>query len=306
MERTSRAPEKFDCVVVGGGAAGLSAGLVLGRARRRTLIVDAGEQSNLAATGIGGLLGSDRGAPAALYATGARELDAYPSVELRPGRVTDARAEADGFSVTLADGRELTARTLLLAMGMEYRYPALPGVAERWGSGVFHCPFCHGWEVSGRPLAVLANGATGLQKARLLTLWSDDVTLLTDGPADVDGDLPPGVSVDERRVAGLEGPGHELRAVRFADGTARAVGGLLVPTTMHQRSDLAARLGVPRADPNPLSHEMLAVEPGGRTSVPGVSAAGDIAMQVTGGIAEAIDAGSAAAAMIVIELAAAG
>src|SRR6185295_15949369 len=124
---------------------------------------------------------------------------------------------------------------------MDYRTPPLDGVAERWGGSVFHCPFCHGWEVRDRPLAVLDRGETGVARA-----------LLTDGPggvdpADADRLRRAGVTVDERSVAGLRGPGAELEAVVFADGRERPCGGLLVPVTLHQRSDLAAQLGAASA-----------------------------------------------------------
>ena len=124
----------WDCVVVGGGAAGLSAGLVLGRARRRTLLVDAGQQSNLAAHGIGGLLGHDGRPPGELYEAGRREIAAYPSVEVRTGEVVAGERAGEVFELELSDGRRERTRRVLLATGMEYRPPALPGLAELWGA----------------------------------------------------------------------------------------------------------------------------------------------------------------------------
>jgi len=216
----------WDCVVVGAGAAGLSAALVLGRARHRTLIVDAGGQSNRQAHGIGGLLGHDARPPAELYAAGREELTAYPTVELRFGEVLGAERHDKGFVLELADGSREPARRVLLAPGMDYRFPSLPGIAERWGRSVFHCPFCHGWEVRDQPLGVLDRGALGAQRALLLRVWSDDVTLLADGPAQLEaGDAErlraAGVTVDERPVAGLLGPDATLTAVAFADGGER-------------------------------------------------------------------------------------
>ena len=130
----------WECVIVGGGAAGLSAALVLGRARRRTLVVDAGRQSNRAAHGIGGLLGHDGRPPAELYELSRKELERYPSVETRGGEVLTAERGHGGFEVQLADGTRERAKRVLLAMGMEYRLPPVPGLAELWGSSVFHCP----------------------------------------------------------------------------------------------------------------------------------------------------------------------
>ncbi|OBB91206.1 NAD(P)/FAD-dependent oxidoreductase, partial [Mycobacterium sp. 852002-40037_SCH5390672] len=212
-----------------------------GRARRRTLLVDAGQQSNLAAHGIGGLLGHDGRPPGELYEAGRREIAAYPSVEVRTGEVVAGERAGDMFELELSDGRRERTRRVLLAAGMEYRPPALPGLAQLWGRSVFHCPFCHGWEVRDQPLAVLANGERAVQSSLLLRGWSDDVVLLTGGPAELDGDdrsrlAAARVVVDERPVAELASSNGELVAIVFTDGTRLARSGLLVATTLHQRS----------------------------------------------------------------------
>ncbi|MGI8674553.1 MAG: NAD(P)/FAD-dependent oxidoreductase, partial [Thermoleophilaceae bacterium] len=293
----------WDCIVVGAGAAGLSAALVLGRARQRTLVVDAGGQSNRDAHGIGGLLGHDARPPAELYAAGRDELTAYPTVELRVGEVLGGERRDAGFVLELADGSREMARRVLLATGMEYRFPALPGIVERWGRSVFHCPFCHGWEVRDQPLGVLDRGATGVHRALLLRVWSDDVTLLADGPAELDAEdaerlRAAGVTVDERRVAELRGPDSALTAVAFADGSERSCGGLLVPVTLHQRSALAEQLGAAATGAGPLAADAVEVDPMFHTSVPDLSAAGDLSSQVPS-VANAVATGSSAAAMIV-------
>jgi thioredoxin reductase len=296
----------WDCIVVGGGAAGLSAALVLGRARRRTLVIDAGAQSNRPAHGIGGLLGHDRRPPADFYAAGRKELAAYPTVELRSGEVVDGEPADGGYVIELADGSRERTRRVLLATGMQYRYPALPGIAERWGRSVFHCPFCHGWEVRDQALGVLDRGASGVHRALLLRAWSDDVTLLADGPAELEADErerldAAGVTIDERRVAGLGGPGDTLSEVRFADGTTRGCDAMLVPVTLHQRSGLAQRLGASPAAPGQLVADAVAVDGSFATSAPGVFAAGDLTTQMPS-VASAVAAGNAAAAMLVREM----
>ena len=293
----------WDCIVVGGGAAGLSAALVLGRARRRTLVVDAGRQSNLPAHGIGGLLGNDTRAPADFYVAGRAEIAGHPSVEIRDGEVVSGRRDETGFVLHLADGSYETAGRVLLATGMEYRYPDLPGIEERWGGAVFHCPFCHGWEVRDRPLGVLGADLTAVQRAVLLRGWSDDVTLLTNGPAGLDADATEQLStarvdIDERRVAGLNGPGGTLTSVAFADGSERRLGGLMVAATLHQRSPLAGHLGAAFAPANPMSAEAVQVDAMSGTSVPGLAAAGDLTVQMPS-VASAIAAGHKAAAAIV-------
>jgi thioredoxin reductase len=296
----------WDCVVVGGGAAGLSAALVLGRARRRTLVIDAGRQSNRVSDGIGGLLGHDTRSPEDFYAAGRAELDAYPSVQLRNGEVVSSERRGSEIALELADGTRETARNVLLATGMDYRYPELDGVAERWGRSVFHCPFCHGWEHRDEPLGVLDRGASGAQRALLLHLWSDDVTLLTDGPAQLEDDdarrlAEAGIAVDERPIAGLEGPGHTLTAVSFTDGGERPLGGLLVPVTLTQRSGLAEQLGAKAAPPGHVVADAVEVDSMFRTTAPAVFAAGDVSVQMPS-IVAAIAAGHRAAAGVVHDL----
>jgi thioredoxin reductase len=296
----------WDCIIVGGGAAGMSAGLVLGRARRRTLVVDAGNQSNLAAHGIGGLLGHDGRPPAELYAIGRRELAAYPSVELRTGEVVAGERIGDVFELQLADGRRERTRRVLLASGMEYRPPQLPGLAALWGRSVFHCPFCHGWEVRDQPLGVLAHGERAVHASLLLRGWSDDIALLTDGPADLDDDdrdrlAAAGISIDERPVAELLSRDGELTAVVFADGDRLARRGLLVATTLHQRSRLAEQLAASYGEPTPLAENPIDVDTLYRTTAPGVFAAGDLSAQMPQ-VATAVAAGSLAAAAVVQSL----
>ncbi|MDT5126921.1 MAG: hypothetical protein QOH54_2565 [Mycobacterium sp.] len=297
---------EWDCIVVGGGAAGLSAALVLGRARRRTLVVDEGKQSNLAAHGIGGLLGHDGRPPAQLYEAGRAELAAYPSVLVRCGEVTAGHPDGDDFVLRLADGSRERTRRVLLATGMEYRPPRIPGLDALWGRSAFHCPFCHGWEVRDQPLAVLAQGERAMHMALMLRGWTDDVVALTNGSAGLDavqrGQLAAaGVAVEERPVAEFISHAGELDAVSFADGAQLARRGVLVATTMHQRSDLAAQLGVAAAPPGPLAAEAIAIDPFHRTSVPGVFAAGDLSAQMPQ-VAAAIAAGSLAAAAVVQSL----
>jgi thioredoxin reductase len=297
----------WDCVVVGGGAAGLSAALVLGRARRRTLLVDAGQQSNLAAHGVGGLMGHDGRPPAELYETGRRELAAYPSVELRTGEVVAGERAGDVFELELADGRRERTRRVLLATGMEYRPPNIKGLRECWGTSVFHCPFCDGWELRDQPLAVLARGEKAIHSALLLRGWTDDLVLLTDGTADLDDEdrgrlAAAGVKIDERPVAELVGHDGELEAVRFTDGGRLECRGLLAATTLHQRSPLAEQLGAEPGEATPFGEMPVKVDGLCRTTAPGVFAAGDLSTQLPPQVASALAAGSLAAVSVVQSL----
>ncbi|MEW5812665.1 MAG: NAD(P)/FAD-dependent oxidoreductase [Actinomycetota bacterium] len=298
--------ERWDCVVIGGGAAGLSAALVLGRARKRTLVVDAGAQSNRAAHGIGGLLGFDGVPPAQLYAAGREELTRYPSVHVRDGEVAAVTPHEGGFTVSLAGGGTEEVRRVLLATGMHYQVPPVAGLEEFWGGSVFHCPFCHGWEMRDQPLAVLAQGERAVHMATLLTGWSDDIVVLTNGAAqlsDTDRAQLAGrdIAVDERVITRVTGSDGQLDAVVFDDGTTLLRRGLLVASTLRQRSQLARALGVAFAPPGPVSEESIAVDALSQTSVPGVFAAGDVSAQMPQ-VAAAVAGGSAAAASIVRSL----
>jgi thioredoxin reductase len=297
----------WDCVIVGGGAAGLSAALVLGRARKRTLLIDAGAQSNSAAHGVGGLLGNDGRPPAELYAAGRTELARYSDVSVLDGDVARVHRIDGVFDVELTTGQTESARRVLLATGVDYQAPELSGLAPLWGRSVFHCPFCHGWEVADQPLAVLARGERAVHLALLLRNWSQDIVVLTDGPAEFDDDelrafAAAGVSIDERAVVELESSGGELAAIRFSDGDRLPRHGLLVAATLRQRSALAEQLGVETAAGR-VAVDAVAVDPLGRTSVPGVFAAGDLTGQMPQ-VAAAIAAGSAAAAAAVQSLSA--
>ncbi len=291
----------WDCVVVGGGAAGLSAALTLGRARLHTLVVDSAAQSNRVAAGIGGLLGYDGRPPAELYRAGWEELAAYPTVTVRRGTVVAGSVGNGTFALQLDDGSRVSARRVLLATGVDYVPPDLPGVTERWGRSVFHCPFCHAWELRDRPLGVLEGD---VDRALLLQRWSDDVTLFANGsfdlgPEEIGRLEEAGVAVDKRVIRELRGPGTSLEAVVFIDGTHRRCEGLLVPASLQQRSDLAAQLGINSAE---LGLGPLTVDPMYRTNVAGVFAAGDLGLHFAPSVASAIAAGSTAAKAVVHDL----
>ena len=268
-----------DCVVVGGGAAGLSAALVLGRARRRTLVLDAGGQSNRAAAHVGGLLGHDGTPPGELYERAREQLAAYDAVTVRDEHAVDVRAEGDAFALVLEGGEELRARAVVLATGMEYEVPAVPGFAELWGGAVFHCPFCHGWDVRDRPIVVYGPGEVADRQATLLAAWTDDVTV-----------------VDPADVAGLRIDGEALQAVVRRDGSEVPCEAVLVHAPLRRRDALPERLGLALTDDG-----LVAVDAQMRSSVPGVYAAGDLAVAPQQ-VAIAIGSGHLAGIVVVREL----
>ena len=261
----------FDVAIVGGGPAGLAAALVLGRMRRRVLLLDADDPAHGVSEGVHGLFGHDGTPPFALRRTAQEQLRPYESVTTETVTVEQARVTPSGFSV-VAGGTTSAARVLLLATGMRYELPRIEGVAELWARGVYHCPYCHGWEMRDQPLAVYGAGAAHL--ALLLSSLSDDVVLLTDGSSDLDPDEAEqlrrrGIVIRDDAVARLEGGDGSLARVVFANGSTDGRTGLFfVPS--FTPSPLAAQLGceVDQSD-------AVVIDEDGRTSVPGVFAAGD-------------------------------
>jgi thioredoxin reductase len=232
---------------------------------------------------------------------------AYPSVDVHTGEVVNGERVDDVFELALADGRRERTRRVLLATGMEYRPPDVPGLTDYWGRSVFHCPFCDGWELRDQPLAVLARGEKATHSALLLRGWTDDLVLLTDGPADLDDEdrgrlAAAGVKMDERSVAELVGRDGELEGVQFTDGGRLECRGLLAATTLHQRSGLAEQLGAEPGEPTPFGEMPVKVDELCRTTSPGVFAAGDLSTQLPPQVASAIAAGSLAAVSVVQSL----
>ncbi|HEX8103177.1 MAG TPA: NAD(P)/FAD-dependent oxidoreductase [Solirubrobacteraceae bacterium] len=264
-------PDTHDVAIVGGGAAGLSAALVLGRARRRIVVVDAGEPRNAPAAHMQGFLSRDGTAPADLLRAGRAELRRY-GVEVIEDRVVDATA---GFALRLAGGRTLAARHVLLATGATDVLPDVEGARERWGRDFLHCPYCHGWEVRDQPLGVLATGPGSVEHAHLLRQWSDDVVLFTHEQPVTDAERTTldrrGIGVVDGRVERLVVADDHLRAVQLADGrTVERTAVFIRPALRAHAGGLGAALGCALREDG-----LLVADAGGRTSVPGVWAAGN-------------------------------
>ena len=287
----------FDVVIVGGGAAGLSSALVLGRARRRTLVLDTGSPRNAPSPAAHGVLTRDGTPPAELLRIGRDQLRPYDSVELRDHGAADARAVDGGFEVDLGGGESVHARRLLLAHGVADDLPEIPGMREMWGTSVLHCPYCHGWEVRDEPLAFFGSGQAAMEMVPLLLGWSRDLVLCSDGSAGLDDAQRAalarhGVAVREEPVARLEGRGGVLERIVFADGSTLPRRAVFTRPAQRLGSDLAARLGCEHTETG-----LLRVDEWGATTVPGVYAAGDITTPMQQ-VVRAAATGSLAAAAI--------
>src|SRR5215216_4196982 len=238
----------YDAVIVGGGPAGLSAALVLGRARKRVLVVDDNRPANAVSQGVGGLLGHDRVKPADLRDGGQRQLQQHANVELRHGAVEDAERIRDMFVVRPTVGSPVRAHAVVLAHGLRYDPPPLPGIEGLWGRSVFHCAFCDGWEVRDLSLAVHGSGPEAARSALVVAGWSRDVVLLTDGPANLDGERAAlqsaGVRVREEPIRQVVGGGGWLHRIEFASGPPEQPDAMFVRTHRGQPNGLADELGV--------------------------------------------------------------
>lgn len=272
---------EVDVLVVGGGPAGLAAALTLGRSRRSTLVVDAGEPRNAPADGVHAFLTRDGTPPQELLALARAEVARY-GVDVRDGRAVDASRVGDRWRVVMADGGAVLARRVLVTSGLVDRLPAVDGLRARWGRDVVHCPYCHGWEVRDRRIGVLATSPMALHQVGLFRQLSDDVVLLTHTRAGEPDDdraaalAARSVEVVHGEVVGLEVVDDALAGVRLADGRQVAVEALAVQAGFDVASPLLAALGVPIADHPSGGGTHVAADPAGRTTVPGVWAAGNV------------------------------
>ncbi|HEX7135894.1 MAG TPA: NAD(P)/FAD-dependent oxidoreductase [Iamia sp.] len=282
---------EHDVVIIGGSVAGLSAALVLGRARFRVAVVDAGHPVNEGVAHSHGFLTNDGVPPADLVARGRAEVAGY-GVELVDDVVTGVTADDGRFVVERAGGPPLVGRRLVLATGMRIPLPDLPGLAEVWGGDAANCPFCHGWEARDRAIAVVGDPPKVAHLAGLLTQWSDDVVaFLPEG-----SDAPPGVAVEPRRPTGLVVEDGRLGGVEVDGGGVVPCAALFVGTMAVPSSPLAAALGCALDELG-----FPVVDDFGLTSVPGLWAVGN-AVTMGRGLVESAASGSMAARGITFDL----
>lgn len=289
----------WDAIVIGGGAAGLSAAQMLGRARRRTLVIDEAEPRNRFASHMHGVLGHDGTAPADLIARGRAENALY-GIETTSARVTEVREESAGLAVHTGDRRVLMTRSLVLTTGIVDELPDIPGLAARWGRSVLHCPYCHGWEVRDRALGVLPTSPLGVHQAEMVRQWSDRVVVFTGLLGDLDGAvrsrlMASGIRVVDAGIGEVVGDDDSIRAIRLDDGEEVEIDALFTAGTPRPRDGFLVDLDLERAE-TPWGW-FIRTDPAGKTSHPRVWAAGNV-VSPTATVPMAMGAGSMAGAAV--------
>ena len=289
------AAKRWDTIIIGGGPAGLSAALLLGRSCRRVLVCDAGRPRNWAAARMHGFLTRDDITPTKFRAVALEELQRYENVEVWHGEVTDVSRESRGmFRVVLNQRRSEVGRKVLIATGVKDQLPALPRIEKFWGKSVHQCPYCDGWELRGAPIAVYGKRARGLEMARAMTAWTSDIALCTDGPARLSEDEREhlernGIELIEERICELTGKNGRLEAVIFKSGRRLLRRALFFDTPSLSQAQIAHKLGCQLTKKGGIRCGRYEA-----TNVPGVFVAGNIIKDVQLAIVAAAEGARAA------------
>lgn len=268
----------WDVIIAGGGPAGLSAALLLGRARRRVLVIDAGSPRNRFADHMHGVLGNEGTSPAELLSRGRAEVAEY-RVELVEGTIEGVERMTGGLTVTTDDGRARSARALVVATGLRDELPAIPGLAERWGASVLHCPYCHGWEVRDQRLGVLATSPLSLHQAELIRQWTDRLTVFAAGLGPLSAETAQrlkarGIELVTEAVAEILGEGTTITAVRLENGSEVPLDAIFTGGAPRPLDEFLAPVELDRTE-NPFG-SFLAVDFAGKTSDDRIWAIGNV------------------------------
>ncbi|MBY5749956.1 NAD(P)/FAD-dependent oxidoreductase [Rhizobium leguminosarum bv. viciae] len=269
----------FEAIVIGGNFAGLSAAMQLARARRRVLLVDAGAPRNRFSEASRGFLGQDGQTPAAIMQEGKRQLSLYPTITIREGKVVRAQSDGDAFIIGTEDGGEERAARIVLATGVSDTLPEIPGLQERWGRSALHCPYCHGFEVSGGKLGVLANHPHSAHSAMMIPDWGQ-TTYFAQALFEPDEEqlvklTARGVRIERSPIVELLGDNPKLEAVRLADGRVVPLDAVFVAPKTAMASPVAEQLGC-TFDDGPFG-PVIRTGDNKETTIKGVFAAGDAA-----------------------------
>lgn len=293
--------DQFDVIIVGGSYSGLAAGMALGRARRKVLILDSGVPCNRQTPHSHNFLTQDGRTPAEIATLARQQVERYPSVEFMKGVAVSGGRLGDGFSIATLDGGQLKARKLIFATGIRDVFPDLPGLAECWGISVLHCPYCHGYEIRDETTGVLGNGDYALEFTTLVSNWTSNLTVFTNGipllsPEQIALIRRNNIRMEEKQIARLEHVAGRIQRVVFHDGSHQVVNALYTRVPFEQHCTIPDSLGCQRDEQG-----YYITDATKRTSEPGIFAAGDNSSPLRT-VAQAVAAGTTAGMMVNKEL----
>lgn len=293
--------EIYDVIVIGGSYAGLAGALSLGRSLRKTLVIDAGNPCNSHTPFSHNFLTRDGETPANLSSIGREDVLKYPTVSCLEGEAAKAEKIESGFKITTANNEEFTSKKLLFTTGIVDIMPDVEGFAACWGVSVLHCPYCHGYEFKGAKTGVFGNGEKGYEQVKLISHWSGEITLYTNGKSTLSKDHTAllqnnNIRIEEKEIAAFEHVEGNIQNVIFKDNTKQNLKALYASPEIKQKSELPMELGCTLTD-----HGRIDVDLFQKTEVPGVYAAGDNA-SLGRAVSVAVSAGSLAGIAINKEL----
>lgn len=293
--------QQFDVIIVGGSYSGLAAGMALGRALRRVLIIDSGKPCNAQTPYSHNFLTQDGQTPAAIASLGKRQVEQYSTVSFFDGMVLEADVTGKGFDVRVASGETFRSKKLIFATGIRDMLPKIDGLAECWGISVLHCPFCHGYEVRNKKTAIISNGSQGFDLAGLISNWTKDLSIFTNEPADFTSEqitqlAAHHITIIETPIAKLEHTGGNISSILLEDKTRLPLTAAYIRSPFRQASPVPEFLGCALTEDGYIQTDAAQL-----TSVPGVFACGDGASRVRT-VANAVATGTTAGIMATRQL----
>ncbi|MDO3644899.1 NAD(P)/FAD-dependent oxidoreductase [Mucilaginibacter sp. L3T2-6] len=293
--------QKFDVIIVGGSYSGLAAGMALGRALRRVLIIDSGKPCNAQTPHSHNFLTQDGQPPAAIAALGKSQVKKYGTVSFLDGMALKANATDGGFEVKIATGETFRSKKLIFATGIRDMLPKIDGLAECWGISVLHCPFCHGYEVRDKKTGIIGNGNHGFELAGLISNWTKDLSIFTNGPVEFTGQqiaqlAARHIDIIEIPIAKLEHTGGNISSILLEDRTRLPLTAAYIHSPFRQACPIPELLGCALTEDGYIQADAAQL-----TSVPGAFACGDSASRVRT-VANAVAAGTTAGIMATRQL----
>ncbi len=299
--KTMRDLKQYDVIIVGGSYAGLATAMALGRALRHVLVIDSGNPCNKQTPHSHNFLTNDGKAPAEIVALAKEQVSNYECVTLLNGMVINGEKTTEGFDIELASGDKYKAKKLVLATGIKDVLPSIPGFAECWGISVLHCPYCHGFEVRGQNTGILANGDLAMELAPLISNWTNDLTIYTNGPSTLTYEQSTklrkhNIGIVEDKIAQLEHNKGYVSKIVFDNGRKTSITALYARLPFVQHSSLSKELGCES------THEgYIKIDPAQKTTIPGVFACGDNTTRMRT-VANAVSMGTTTGLMVNKEL----